>query len=223
MESPRVHFVRIAGEVRGPLGLEQLRDLGGVEVITPESVVAPSAAGPWTPIATLPICAEVFPARRVIGFKAKEFEEINRGTAPAMDPAEATAQANRSPASFRGREVLVTPQGLQGTRDGEPPNDVQVMVLEVGRKIAAHAPPAPPPPRRSLIPRWRWFVIPSFVGTAGIMAIPLLYDRQYDPSSVSILIGWTVLFNLLLVGIMALDRSLGDKVQAGIRKAERGE
>lgn len=223
MEPPRVHFIRIAGEVRGPVGIEQLRDLGSVEVITPDSVVAPSPAGPWTPIAALPICAEVFPARRVIGFKATVFEEINRGAAPAMNPEEALMQANQPPSSFRGREVLVTPQGLRGTRDGEPPNEVQAMVLEVGRKIAAHAPPPPPLPRRPRFPRWRWFVIPSFFGTAGIMAIPLLYDRQYDPASVSILIGWTVLFNLLLVGILALDRSLGDKVQAGIRKAERGE
>ena len=222
MESPRVHFIRIAGEVRGPVGIEQLRDLGSVEVITPESLVAPSAAGPWTPIAALPICAEVFPPRRVIGFKAKEFEEINRGAAAAMNPEEAILQANQPPSSFRGREVLVTPPGRRGTRDGEPPNEVQAMVLEVGRQIAAHAPPPAPPPRRPRFPRWRWLVFPSVFGTAGIMAIPLLYDRQYDSSSLSILIGWTGLFNLLLVGILALDRSLGDKVSAGIRQAERG-
>lgn len=220
MDTSRRHYVRIAGEVRGPVGIEQLRDLGSVDVITPESVVAPSAAGPWTPIAQLPICAEVFPARRVLGFKPVEFEEINRDAAPAMNPEQAILQANRIPPSFRGREVLVTPQALRGTPAGEPPNEVQAMVQEVGRKIAEFAPPAPPPPRRPRFPRWRWYVIPSVVGTAGIMSIPLLYDRQYDPTSVSILLGWTALFNLLVVGLMALERSLGNKVQATTRKTE---
>lgn len=223
MEAPRIHFVRIAGEVRGPAAIEQLRELGSIDVITPESLVAPSADGPWTPISQLPICPEVFPARRVLAFKPTDFEQINRGAAPGMNPEQAMLEANRMPASLRGREVLVTPQGLRGPPAGAPPNEVQIMVEEVGRKIAAHAPPAPPPPRRPRFPRWRWLVIPSVVGSAGIMAIPLLYDRQYDSASVSILFGWTVLFNLLLVGILMLDRSLGNRVQAATRQAERGE
>ena len=214
MESNRIYFVRIGGQVRGPVRVDQLREMGGIDVITPESEVAPGADGPWTRLATLPICPEVFPARRGIGFKAAKFEEINQGSAPAMNPAEAIEQSLRSPASFRGREVVVTPQVLRGTRDGDPPNDVQEMVLEVGRRVAAHAPvvvPAPPPQR---FPRWRWFVTASLLGSAGIMCIPLLYDRKYDAMSTSILGCWTVMFNGLLIAVLVFDRRIGQQVQS---------
>lgn len=221
MDSKSVHYVRVAGEVRGPIGLAQLRDMASVDVITSETEVAPRADGPWARLATLAICAEVFPARRVLGFKAAEFEELNRGTAPAMDPNEAIAQANRPPASFRGREIVVSPLGVRGTRDDEPPNEVQAMVLEVEQRVAANAPPVVLPRAPGPFPRWPWFVVPSVLGSAGILCIPLLYDRRYDEMSVSILIGWVVLFNALLIALMMIDRGLGNRASAKKAKMDK--
>src|SRR5476651_2447253 len=164
MDSKRAFYVRVVGGVRGPLGLEHLREMASVDVITPENEIAENASGPWVRLATLAICADVFPARRVIGFKEAEFEELNRGPTPAMDPNEALAQANRPPAAFRGREVVVTPQVLRRPRDGEPPNEVQEMVLEVGRRVAANEPPVVLPPVPGPFPRWPWFAALSVLG-----------------------------------------------------------
>ena len=220
MTSNRVYFVRIAGAVRGPLGMEHLRDLATGNVITPEAEIAPGADGPWERMATLAICAEVFPARRVLGFKAAQFEELNRGSAPAVEPDEIIAQALRPLGALRGREVVVSPQVLRGTREGEPPNEVQAMVLEVGRRVAANAPPVALPQPPSAFPRWPWFAVPSVFGSAGILCIPLLYGRRYDPMSVSILVGWVVLFNGLLVALMMIDRQLDDRVR--LHKSKMG-
>jgi len=205
MDSKRVFYVRISGELRGPVGVEQLRDLADVEVITPDTTVARSPDGPWEPLATLAICPEVFPARRVLGFKAAEFETINRESAPGMDPKEVIEQAHKVPESFRGREVVVTPQVVRGPREGDPPNDVQEMVLEVGRRVAANAPvvllPSPPP----RYPRWRWFLALAITGSTGIWCIPLLYDGRYDETSITILAGWVVLYDMFLLYLMFID------------------
>ena len=220
MESNRTHFVRIAGQVRGPVSVDQLREMGGIDIITPETEVAPRADGPWVQLATLAICPEVFPARRGIAFKTAKFEEINRGPAPAMNPAEAIEQALRPPASFRGREVLVTPQVLRGTRDGEPPNEVQEMVLAVGRRVAAHAPVVVLPPAAPRFPRWPWFAAVSLLGSTAIMCIPLLYDRKYDAMSTSILGCWSVMFNGLLLAVMLMDRRIGNHVRTNKAKMD---
>lgn len=220
MESNRLHFVRIAGQVRGPIGIEQLREMGSIDVITPETEIAPSATGPWVRLATLAICPEVFPIRRAIEFKATRFEEINQASTPAMDPQEVIEQSLRTPASFRGREVVVTPQVLRGTRDGESPNEVQEMVLEVGRRVAANTPEVvlPPPPPR--FPRWPWFAIASGLGSTAIMCIPLLYDRKYDVMSTSILGCWAVMFNGLLVAVLLIDRRIDAHVRLNKSKMD---
>lgn len=220
MDSNGIHFVKIAGVVRGPVGVAQLREMGCIDVITAETEIASGPDGPWVRLATLPICADVFPPRPAIMFKAAQFEAINRGTAPAMDPAEAIEQANRPPATLRDREVLVTPRSLRGTRSDEPPNEVQAMVLEVGRRVAANAPVVllPPPPPR--FPRWPWFAALSVIGSTGIMCIPLLYDGKYDPMSISILGGWVVLFNGLLVMLLMMDRRLGAEAQLNQSKID---
>lgn len=217
MEAKRVHFVRIAGAVRGPLTSEDLCDLAGAGLVTRESAIAPSADGPWAALATREVCAVVFPPRRVLGFKATEFEQLNRSTAPVVDVDEAIERANRPAPALRGREVIVAPLGKLGTREGEPLNDVQQIVQEVGRKVAENAPPVELPPPVVPFPRWRW----SVVGSAGFMSIPLLYGRPYDGMSVTILAGWAVLFNVLLLGLMIVDRKLSDTVRRDKTKMEK--
>lgn len=208
MDSNGPYLVKIAGAVRGPVGIAQLREMGTIDVVTPETEIAPRPEGPWVRLATLAICVDVFPPRRAIEFKAAQFEELNRGPAPGMNPAEAIEQANRPPPTMRGREVRVTPQGLRATRSDQPRNEMQEMVLDVGRRVAANAPVVvlPPPPPR--FRRWPWFAALSLFGSAGILAIPLLYDGNYDAMSTSILAGWVVLFNGLLAMLLVLDRRL---------------
>jgi hypothetical protein len=219
MNPPR-YFVRIAGELRGPLGAEQLRSLAEAEVIAPETAVRDGANGPWVALATQAICADVFPPRRALGFKAAEFEEINKAEGPAIDPNEIAAQAQRAPASFRGREVIVAPLGRRGTLAHEDPNEVQQIVQEVGRKIAAHAPPETPPAKRRWWRRWLWVGVPAVLGTAGIMAIPLLYDRSYDDMSVSILLSWVVLYNGFLAMVVVWDAQLRDRGRVSKEKMD---
>lgn len=208
MESPRVHFVRFAGEIRGPLAVEHLRDLGEVGVITPQTEVAPSANGPWVALETLALAAEVFPARRAMEFRAKEFEPLNRDSTPAIGVDEIKHAAMRIPAAFRGREVIVTPLTPRAVRP-DAPNDVQEMVLEVGRKIAANAPPEilPPPPPR--FPQWRWYAAGAVLGTGFLLCIPLFYrDRESDVFTFSILGGWIVLYNGFLAMAASMDWGL---------------
>lgn len=214
MESPRIHFVRIAGAVRGPVSVAQLREMAGIAVVAPDTDVAAHADGPWVKLATLAIALEVFPARRAVEFKPTQFEEINRAGPAAMDPAEAIEQALRPPKSFRGREVVVAPLGLRGKRDGEPLSDVQEMVLEVGRRVAAHAPPAAmprPPPR---FRHWPWFAAASVLGTTAILCVPLCYGRKYDAMSVSILGGWGVMFNGLLALLLVTERRMKEMLRS---------
>ena len=206
MASPSAYFIRIGGEARGPMRLDQLRDLAIGNAITPETEIAADASGPWAPIAMLEIFVEVFPAKREVGFKPPEFEELNRGEAPPVDANEIIATANQPLDAFRGREFVVTPGAGRAAKPGDPPNEVQVIVQEVGRKISEHAPPVIMPPAPPPFPRWKWFAIPSVIGSAGILCIPMLYENGYDEMSTSIVIGWTVLFNALLVGVMVLDQ-----------------
>jgi hypothetical protein len=206
MEPARRYFVRINGELRGPLAIEHLRDLGESGAIQPDSPVAESRDGPWAPLNTLPIHADVYPARRVITFKAAEFEKVSDNAAPTLDADQTVEQANRAAPSLRGQEVTVHRQGLRGTTGDEPLNEVQEMVLEVGRRVAAHAPPEVIPPAPPLFPRWRWFLALGLLGSAGIMCIPMLYEWQYDGMSVAILLMWTGLYNGLLVFVMMADR-----------------
>lgn len=221
MEAERVHFVRIAGAVRGPLTSEDLCDLASAGLVTRESEIAPGAAGPWAALATQAVCAVVFPPRRVLGFKATEFEEVNRSAAPPVDLKEVIERANRPAPALRGREVTVAPLGKLGTREGEPLNDVQQIVQEVGRKVAENAPPIALPGPVVAFPRWRWFAGAALLGSAGFMSIPLLYGRPYDGMSVAILSGWVVLFNALLLGLMMLDRKLSDAVRRDTSKMEK--
>jgi hypothetical protein len=213
METKRVYFVRIGGAVRGPLTSEDLRDLAAAELVMRESDIALSADGPWAPLATQEVCAVVFPPRRVLGFKATEFVEVNRSAAPAVDLNEVIERANRPAPALRGREVTVAPLGKLGAREGDPLNDVQQIVLEVGRKVAENAPPIALPGPVVPFPRWRWFAVAAVLGSAGFMSIPWFYRRPYDAMSVSILLGWVVMFNALLLGLMMLDRKLSDAVR----------
>jgi hypothetical protein len=65
--------------------------------------------------------------------------------------------------------------------------------------------------------------VPSVFGTAGLWCIPLFYEQGYDPTSISILIGWSVLFNALLVGVMSLDRAISGRMNAAnAKRAKEG-
>ena len=217
--SPAFYF-RVAGILRGPATVAQLRDLAGVYVITPETEIAPSVGGPWTAIAQTPVHLEVFPPRPAIEFKAAEFESLNPASAPAITVDGIKETALQSPSALRGREVIVSPKVARPSRDGDPANDVQAMVLEVGRRVAASTPEVvlPPPPRSY---RWVWFAVPAVLGTTGIVCIPLLYGRQVDAISFSILGGWVVLFNGFLVALLAVDRQLDDRVKRNRAKMEQ--
>jgi hypothetical protein len=217
--SPAFYF-RVAGIRRGPATVEQLRDLAGVYVITPETEITANAGEPWVAIKLTPIYLAVFPPRPVIEFKASEFESLNPASAPVITVDGIKEAALKSPSSLRGREVLVSPKVVRPARDGDPANDVQAMVLEVGRRVAASTPEVvlPPPPRSF---RWVWFAVPSVLGTTGILCIPLLYDGKVDAISFSILGGWVVLFNGLLAALLAVDRQLDDRVRRNRAKLEQ--
>lgn len=223
MEPKRIHFVRVAGEVRGPLALEHLRDLAEAGVLTADAEIAASAGGPWAVLGTVPLCMEVFPARRVLNFRAAEFATVSDAATPAMAPDEVIAQANRPPATFRGREVVVTPQVWRGTLDHEPPNEVQQIVQDVGRRVAAHAPPMVLPPLPSPFPRWRWFLTAGVLGSASILSIPLFYERNYDATTVAVLLGWVVLYDGFLVFLMVTDRMHNDGVRTRRLKPDKSE
>jgi len=220
MNSTTVHFVRVANTVRGPLGLGQLRELASVDLVTAETEIAERADGPWVRLGTLALCAEVVPVRRAFGFKAAEFEELNRGPAPEVNVDDLKVAANRPPASFRGREIAVTPLGKRGTPEGGPLNEVQEMVLEVGRKVAANAPPVVLPPVRAAFPRWRWFLAAAILGSAGILSIPRFYEGKwsYEPMTFSIIMGWVVLYDGLLVYLLVLDRKVSATVRGDVAK-----
>jgi hypothetical protein len=221
MEPSRNYVVRIAGGVRGPMGVEQMRDLASVDVVTPETEIATDAAGPWVRIATLPIFAEVFPERRALAFKSKQFEEINRDSTPAVDLEETIERSKRIPAALRGREVIVKQPGLGVRLESDQPSEVLEMVRDVTRRVAANAPPPPPPPPvKSRFRRWPWFAALSLVGTGGILCIPLFYDRQYDDWSVAILTGWIGLFNALVIFLFGLDVRLGEQERLSKGKME---
>ncbi len=221
MESPRVHFVRFAGEIRGPLAVEHLRDLADVGAITPDTEVGANASGPWTPLRTQPFSADVFPAKAAMGFREKEIETLNRPSAPAVD-LQALIQAASVPGPvLRGREVVVTPQTPRAVKPAAPLNDVQLMVREVGAKIAAHEPPVTHAPRPKPFPRWKWFALPSLVGTPLIWTIPWFYGQAYAGMTLNITLGWTVLFNALLVALMVLDARYRNEVGEARAKIEK--
>ncbi len=221
MESPRIYFVGIGGAVRGPLTSEDLRDLATAEVVTRETEIAASAAGPWARLATLSLVDEVFPPRRVLGFKAAEFENRNPSGGAAIHVDDVIAQANRASPALRGREVVVHATGGRGTPVDAPANEVQVIVHAVGRKLAEHAGPIALPPPIVAFPRWRWFAVASAVGSAGMLAIPLCYRLPYDSMTVAILSAWVAMFNALLFGVMVMDRQMTGAVRPNKSKLEK--
>ncbi len=216
-------YVCIAGEVRGPYSRAQLRDLAAVQVVTLETLTA-DAAGAWVPLGTLPWSAEVMPTKRDFGFRAAEFEELNRTDAKPIEVDHLTRVANAPPPEFRGREVIVAPLGRKGTLDHEGPNEVQQIVREVGQRIMANEPPLVLPPPRSPFPRWRWFLTAAVVGTAGFAMLPRIYQHNwnYEPITFSIVAGWIVLYDGFLVYLMVLDRKLNSGVQETMAKTTVG-
>lgn len=83
MPAPSVCYVRINDAVRGPFTRDQLRTLGEVGTITPETEVSVQPEGPWAKLQDAPDCVEIFPPRRQFQFKTREFENVNQPPAPA--------------------------------------------------------------------------------------------------------------------------------------------
>ncbi len=75
----------------------------------------------------------------------------------------------------------------------------------------------PPPPR---FPNWPWFAALAVVGTAAIMSIPLLYERQYDDMSVAILLGWVGLFNAVVGFLFLLDYRMSEQARSSRSKTD---
>ena len=220
MSSPASHYVRVGGEVRGPLRTEQLREMATIEVVTPESEVAASPDGPWVRLATLPLWEVVKPIPPAFGFKPNEFSQINTDAVPAMDPNEEIRRASQPAASLRGREVVV-PTSLRATRGDEPLNEVQRMVLEVNERVAAYAPPEILPPVPSRFRFLRWLVPLSVIGSGVILGLPWYYGRSYDRMSVVILLGWVALYNTMLVAVPLLEARQKDLFQRGRMQLEK--
>ena len=53
------------------------------------------------------------------------------------------------------------------------------------------------------------------------MCIPLLYDRRYDVTSMSILLSWVVMLNGLLLAAMILDRRIGKHMHGEKSKLDK--
>ena len=95
MPPPATLFLRLGGEVRGPFGREQLRELARDGVVAPGTEAAESAAGPWTDIQQLAGWAEISPVRPQYQFKAKAFVAVNPRGEPLADHRDLIAAAHR--------------------------------------------------------------------------------------------------------------------------------
>lgn len=199
MNSAPSLFVRIGDEVRGPYGIEQLRQLAEVGVITPATQTAESAAGPWTKLEAMAERAVVFPPRVEIKFKAREFAVENRDAGPPLDHRDLIAAANLPPPATAGAAAARSVAAEAAIKSG-PANEVSEMVREVGRRDAEFAPPPPPPKRRGLSRRVKFVAVLAVVGNAILAAIPMAYGAMHDGQSMMIVGSWAVLYN----GAMAM-------------------
>jgi len=188
-------FVRIAGDVRGPYGVDQLRQLAEVEVIAPATEAAFSAAGPWARLETMVEVAVVFPPRAKLDFKPTEFAVENRDSAPEVNLRDLIASANgpSPPAVAAGMGSRIA--AADAAQKSVPPNEVAEIVRDVGRREAQFAPPLPPPKPWRPSRRLKFCVVLAIAGNATLAAILTIYGAWHDEMSMTMLAAWAVLYN----------------------------
>lgn len=193
--APAPLYLRLAGEIRGPFALAQLRALVDGGAATPDTASAADPAGPWAPLKTLPVAATLFPPPPAFRFKAAEFEIRNRDTSAPLDVQGFIAAANLPPPASAPAAAVPPPSAAP-----TPPNEVEQMVHAVAARTAAHTPPEQAAPfarrhRRSLR-QVRNFLVVAVTGDAILAALALAYGRLDDGQSLQIWIGWGCLFTV---------------------------
>jgi hypothetical protein len=193
-------YLRIDREVRGPCDRAMIQRLIESEVITHDTEAALAATGPWVRLESFAEVAAWLPPKKVLGFKAREFAAINSGDAPPLEVSALTA-----PAKTEGRILRPShPAELAAPLSAKPaatPNEVEVMVREVERIEALHAPPPPPPKKWRPSRRLKLVVALAVIGNALLVAIPVGYGAWGEMWTMLIWRGWVLLFNAGLVAV----------------------
>lgn len=197
MSGPANYFVRVGDDVRGPYGVEQLRDLAEVGVLTPATPAAVEKTGPWGTLEAHPAHAVIFPARAQLGFKVKEIVALNRKLTEEAAPVDVKEMI--AAAEVPGKILKLTPQqaALEAVteRPVVAPNEVEEMVRAVREVEAKFAPPPPPPPPWRPSGRFKLCAGLALLGTGGIFAIPFFYGAWADLWSMTVVKGWFVIYN----------------------------
>ena len=188
-------FVRIGGEVRGPYGREQLRQLAEVEVIAPATEAATVVAGPWAKLETMVERAAVFPPRVELGFKPTEFAVDNNDSTPSVNLRDLIAAADGPLPPAVAAEAKARIAAAEALKQAAAPNEVAAMVRDVQQREAQFAPPLPPPKPWRPSRRLKFCAGLAIAGNAALAAIPLIYDARHDDMSLTILAGWAVIYN----------------------------
>lgn len=197
MSAPASYFVRVGENVRGPYGVEQLRELAEVGVVTPVTEGAVGKTGPWEKLETHPAREVIFPARAQLGFKATEFAVLNRKVTEEAAPA--NVQEMIAAAEVPGKILKRTVQqaALEPPVEKAPvaPNEVEEMVRAVQQVEAKFAPPPRPPPPWRPSGKLKLCVGLALLGNGVILAIPIYYGGWEDFWTMTIVRGWFVIYN----------------------------
>ena len=192
-------FVRVGDEVRGPYLPARLRDLAEAGVVTPATAAAPGCDGPWTPLGEQAARAEIFPERPVLGFRATEFQVLNRAateeTAP-MNVQEMIARAAVPGKILRPAAERARPAAAEGAAvAAAEPNEVEAMVRAVQAAEEKFAPPPAPPRPWRPSGRLKVCAALALAGNGVLLAIPFFYGSWEDLWSMIIVRGWFVIWN----------------------------
>lgn len=188
------YFVRVGTEVRGPYDVAQLRQLAEVGVIARETESTIAADGPWTALETRTEGAEIFPPRVVLALKPTTFAVENDRAVPLANVPAFVAAAQTSGRLLRSRDEVNHPPAPE-PGPAAPPNDVELMVREVGEREAQFAPPPPPPPKRRMQRRQKLVALIAVLGNGTLLAIPTVYHAWGDDWAMIVIRGWFVIFN----------------------------
>ena len=86
-------YLRLGGRARGPLYVEQLRELAAAGTITPATEACADADGPWMPLQALPVRVLLFTDGAPL--KMPEFERANLASSPPIDHRDLIVAAHR--------------------------------------------------------------------------------------------------------------------------------
>jgi hypothetical protein len=185
-------FLRMPDGLRGPFGLDTLRELAADGVISPETIVGDSEEGPWIALGRYEIADELFKARRVFGFKDSEFVRANTQDSQPVDHNDLIWFANQRLPAQKQEE----PQAER------PPNDVQELVRSTTAANAAREPPMVFVKRQDR--RRRDFIYLIAVGD-GVGAV-LLFVVRNEPLPMVLVAGcmgiYTTVVTWILFGVM---------------------